>query len=165
MSTNGPLLASDDEGAEFPAKIDFLVDAVKNLTTEVHSNTAAVGRMAAEQAKSSERIYALEVSSRSFRAKLKSIPADMQGIAHDASEDTARHEVAKLRTELEKKEQSIRIAELEAEKQRLLKSQEDVARFAKARRKRAWSLVKWALGILGPPVGLFLERYLHVLPK
>ena len=106
------------------------------------------------------RVAKLEIETKPMRARLKSLPAEV----HADAEDTARHEILKLREQLEKEKQATRIAELEAERQTLLKSNADVERLAESRRKRIWSVVRWALGIIGPPVGLLLEHFLHVLP-
>lgn len=165
MSANGSIGDSGDDDGEVPSKIDLLTRAVERVTNEVHSNTVAVGRMAGELSNAAARITSLEVTSRSFRQKLKSIPADLQGVAHDAAEDTARHEVEKLRAQLDREKLATKLAELEAERQSRLKSDAEVKRFAEDRRKRIWTFVKWALTVVGPPAGLFLEHYVHVLPK
>lgn len=154
MPGSGKILGgADDEQEPFPSKLDFLVQSMSTLTNEVHENTVAIGRLTAGQAKQ-------EASFRSFRDRMKSIPAE----AAETAEDTARHEIAKLKEQLDRERQATKIAELEATNVRLLKDQGDVERLAAERRKRIWSVVRWALGIIGPPAGLLLERYAHVLP-
>jgi hypothetical protein len=97
------------------------------------------------------RVAKLEVDSKPMRARMKSIDADV----HAAAEDTARHEIRKLREELAKTEAEKAHIALQAERDALIaadrerirkdaKDAEDIARMAIARRK-VWSQRLWSL--------------------
>lgn len=66
------------------------------LTNELHANTQAVGRLAGDVGRLGERLLTLEVRVGDMRGQLDSVP--------ETAEDTAKHEVERLKLELARQE-------------------------------------------------------------
>lgn len=121
--------------------------ALQVLTNEVHACTVAVGRLTAEVANLRADLRTFQNRVARMRDKLESVP--------ETAEDTARHEVEKLRQELARQET--------IELQRQLEERRASQRVAADRK---WQLAIQAGALLvASALGGLLTHLWHVLGK
>jgi|SRR5579859_3166706 len=136
--------------------------ALSNIATELHNNTHAVGRLAAELGEVGARVTSLESAFRGMRQRLKSIPAEVEATA----EDTANHRIEILEKKLEAERVAARLSEANSVATKAKADLAEIQRMTEARRK-AWERRGWTAiwTIVGTVASAFAEHYFHVLPR
>lgn len=153
----------DEPIAPHPTLPPEVKSALQILTNEVHANTVAVGRLTAEQAGLRSEFRDLQNKVGRMRGRLESVP----DAARASAEDTARHEVEKLRREidrlaLEEAEKGKAALEKQIEDERKAKASAEVAAEAKRKETRERRLLI-ALAVFGPPAAALVTHIVHLL--